>query len=465
MSLPYRFRSLFFLMSALAVVCGCKKNNSSDPNPPPTNLPAAVTPIGTPVGTATSKSIGATGGTIMSADGRVELSIPAGALAANTNIIIQPVTNEAPNGIGLAYDFLPNGTKFTKPVTLTFHYTDEDVPDNVPYYLYIAYQDSAHKWKPDMIQRDFDTVAKTVSLDINHFTIYSFGDGIKVTANPAKVSESEVSVLTVTETVVVNEEGLTETNVLTSPSAVLGEWRVNGKVSGDEYDGTISSAGVYLSPQNIPFPRTVYATVRLKVKDQAHYKKGKKITPQQADWRGTGIKLEPYREYKYTVLVTVLDSTVSPFYNGKKTDIPVYIDTSRFDITLKLRKHAISYEVSTPKNNPPAVNPNTYTFAGIEYIWLPDVVGMLNISKVEPEQLLAEDSVVRIFFQHNNAVLPGYIHKNSDGVTVHSSPPVPFGNPIGIPQLIKLDLKKRGPHLYTNGMYGSYQYAAYIPKE
>src|SRR4030081_2081144 len=65
--------------------------------------------IGTPDGKQVSKDIGATGGTIVSDDGRIELIFPPGALTSTTSISIQPTTNAAPNGTGKAYAFEPSG--------------------------------------------------------------------------------------------------------------------------------------------------------------------------------------------------------------------------------------------------------------------------------------------------------------------------------------------------------------------
>ena len=65
------------------------------------------TGFGTPEGKLISKEIGVDGGQIVSEDGRVELIFPAGALAKNTIISIQPRTNPAPNGVGRSYWFEP----------------------------------------------------------------------------------------------------------------------------------------------------------------------------------------------------------------------------------------------------------------------------------------------------------------------------------------------------------------------
>ena len=198
MRVYFRFTRLCLLPLILILLYSCKKTSSPDNNHP-NDPPPAITPVGTPVGNPVSKIIGAAGGTLVSPDGRLELNIPSGALSSNTDISIQPVTNEAPGGIGLAYDLLPNGTKFSKLATFTFHYTKEELNDNFPYLLFIAYQDSSNGWRADQIQRDFDTVAKTVSLEISHFTIWAFGDRINMTATPLILEKNETSNVSITE--------------------------------------------------------------------------------------------------------------------------------------------------------------------------------------------------------------------------------------------------------------------------
>src|SRR5450755_5139363 len=116
----------YFILLIIACALSCKKTSTTGNNSSGNDTSVAITAIGTPIGIPVTKTIGAAGGTIISADGRAELDIPAGALSSDLAISIQPITNECPNGAGVAYDFLPNGTKFLIPATLTIHYTDDD---------------------------------------------------------------------------------------------------------------------------------------------------------------------------------------------------------------------------------------------------------------------------------------------------------------------------------------------------
>ena len=96
-------------------------------SPPEVAVAPTPTEIGTPIGAATSVVIGAAGGSVKTPDGRLTVTIPAGALAADTTIAIQPITNTSPGGAGVAYELLPDGQTFAVPAQLTLAYTDADV--------------------------------------------------------------------------------------------------------------------------------------------------------------------------------------------------------------------------------------------------------------------------------------------------------------------------------------------------
>jgi hypothetical protein len=134
--------------------------------------PPDSTGFGTPDGKLANKQIGATGGTIISDDGRVTLIFPAGALTENTTISIQPITNLAPNGAGKAYDFEPSGIQFKKPVQIIFNYTDDEAETCPPELMGLAMQDRAGKWS-FINYEDWDSTAKTLKGIIHHFTVYS----------------------------------------------------------------------------------------------------------------------------------------------------------------------------------------------------------------------------------------------------------------------------------------------------
>jgi hypothetical protein len=82
---------------------------------------------------------------------------------------IQPITNNAPKGLGNACRFSPDGLKFCTPVNLVFHYTDKQVAGTTPDLRGIAFQDSSGVWNR-LGSLTADSVNKNVSTTINHFS-------------------------------------------------------------------------------------------------------------------------------------------------------------------------------------------------------------------------------------------------------------------------------------------------------
>ncbi len=170
---------LFFLttiiLSATIIFFSCKKKKD-DPIPVPVGIPTAV---GTLVGFSNSLSIDASGGTITSVDGRLEIIIPANALSAATNISIQPITNQTPAGAGVAYRLTPDGQQFSQPVTLRFHYDTTDVLGTDIHALGIAFQKSDNIWY-SFIHKQLDSSAGTLSISTTHFTDWSLYKDIEI---------------------------------------------------------------------------------------------------------------------------------------------------------------------------------------------------------------------------------------------------------------------------------------------
>jgi hypothetical protein len=153
----------------LLVSCSKLKPDLPVVTQPPTQQSAGlVTPVGVPTGNADSKTIGSNGGSITSADGRFTISIPAGALNTDKTISVQPISNTNVAGTGVAYRTKPDGEIFAKPVTLTFHYTDEDTSGSFIEAMGIAYQDSKGVWQGS--GGTIDKVNKTFSVTTTHFT-------------------------------------------------------------------------------------------------------------------------------------------------------------------------------------------------------------------------------------------------------------------------------------------------------
>ncbi len=184
-----------FLLSLMliALIVSCKKETDSvnptpDPTPGiPTTTPSAgvVTPAGTPEGVIITATIGPAGGIIESADKRVQVQIPAGALTGNQPISVQPLTNNyCPAGTGQAFRLMPHGLIFTKPATITFQYTDQDVNGSAPEALRVAYQNEQGSWQSPAT-KSVDTTTRTVSVQTMHFSDWGLFQTMYIDPNQA----------------------------------------------------------------------------------------------------------------------------------------------------------------------------------------------------------------------------------------------------------------------------------------
>ena len=107
-------------------------NASGDPVVTPVMpLPAAI---------ASSATIGPQGGSIRSADGRLTLLVPAGALSAPTPVAIATDASDAPGGVGPAYVLSPAGLSFARPLIARLAYGPDDTAGSGAAGLAIAFR-------------------------------------------------------------------------------------------------------------------------------------------------------------------------------------------------------------------------------------------------------------------------------------------------------------------------------------
>jgi hypothetical protein len=174
-----RLAPLMVLLGSLVwLACG------DDDNASPQNTEPLITDVGTPVGDATSASIGAAGGSLQSADGRIKLTVPVGALTAATTVSIQPISNEAPLGMGNGYRLLPEGTAFAKPVELSFQY-DEDLLNGVAEdFLWVVTQADDGSWNA-VLKSTVNADNHTVTVETTHFSDWSLGRFIDLSLTPS----------------------------------------------------------------------------------------------------------------------------------------------------------------------------------------------------------------------------------------------------------------------------------------
>jgi len=130
-----------------------------------------------------------------------ELTVPAGALSEDTTITVNIETLPAappPSYLAItrAYRFEPEGITFSTPVTVTFSYSEGDVPfgcNPADLNVYV-FNGATGEW--DLVGGTVDSEAHTVTVQLTHFSIYALfapldadGDGCAATeelgSNPA----------------------------------------------------------------------------------------------------------------------------------------------------------------------------------------------------------------------------------------------------------------------------------------
>ena len=245
------------------------------------------------------------GGSIKSSDGKIELIIPEGAVSKKTLITIEPVTNLLTNGSGKAYHLAPSGIQFEKPLQLILHYDEEEIKDSTQLLLGIAMQDESGQWF-GLKEFSIDTIAKTISGNINHFSTWAAFEKLKLVTWPQitrlKVKQSALLAISGVdgdnrtpkekqddESKMSPEELQEERNyenrfkekygndVYISPLRKRRKpgvvyWYVNGVMGGNEVTGTLSTLledgdlskyNVYTAPDKVPDQNPVTITARL----------------------------------------------------------------------------------------------------------------------------------------------------------------------------------------------------------
>jgi hypothetical protein len=266
------------LVFFLAIAQGCSSGGGSSSNPSgQTTTPNPVaTAVGSPVGSAATATIGPSGGTVTSLDSKLTVSIPAGALAADTVIGIEPITNNAHGGVGSAYRLTPDGQIFSQPVQLTFSYTDQDITGSAPSALSVAFQTTDGYWQlVDMVT--VDAAAKTITASVSHFTDFSWVERLRIDPFTSDLYVDNAVLLHVQISFPIEGPppatggagpilgtGWYDFSGPSFPAQFLRNWSVNGIVGGDTTVGTlypdIDRCG-YTAPHTRPTPNTVAVSV------------------------------------------------------------------------------------------------------------------------------------------------------------------------------------------------------------
>jgi hypothetical protein len=390
---------LRFLIFLWAIFClhGCVKTNPDDSNTQSNETPTS-TPVGIPVGELATKTIGASGGSLTSADGKVELIIPQDALSDFTDISILPISNNAPNGIGNAYRLLPEGTKFSHAVTLKFHYTADNLASTLAELMGISFQDSAGFWH---VLNDFsnDTAQKIISSAVSHFSDWTVFDFMDMSPRSASVKVNKNINL------VVNYVGVDENNtgelVLLPPKKPNITWSANGIVNGNSTVGTLSGTDAYhqtfKAPAKVPSVNPVIASAEV---------------PFSVTYNGV-----KYRRLLLISNITIVDGEKYLLEMKIRESFGsfVYSDSVSMVVVINNDDQVI---VSEFTNFKPKTNMSTFTLGSCQATWIPDGIGETNVISAEASiDGISGDPTRNLYLQltHTGAISPAF-NKVCDGV-------------------------------------------------
>ena len=234
-----KFLAAALIFAILFAGQNCKKSNNSGNTGNNNGAKPTPTAVGTPTGSLTSKFITQSGGTIASADGKLEIEFPNGALAADDTITIQPITNNCPGGIGPAYRLGPNGSKFNKPVTLKFHYDDSVLNSTLPNYMLLSFQDANGVWFA-LDNAKNDTLNHIISGTTTHFTDYTYFEDVFLKPETATLKVGEHIQLYILVTVSEEDRDAFGNQGYALVKGTSSTWAVNGITNGSDQYGKIT---------------------------------------------------------------------------------------------------------------------------------------------------------------------------------------------------------------------------------
>lgn len=247
-----------------------------------------ITAKGTPNGEIHNYTIGPAGGTITSDDGKITLSFPAGAVSATTTVGIQSITNNVPLGLGDGFRLSPEGTTFSKPVTLIINYANIPLNDAIPEFLWITTQNADGTWSA-IHSSEVNTASKTVTITTTHFSDWALGRFLDLTLDPVastlKVGKSlqlrvsgfladqygdsaDIRPLAPFESELapLDEEGIILDKANTYKDIKVGKWKLNGTAAPvSSTSGALTQEGKFTAPGSIPSKNPVAVSVDLDV--------------------------------------------------------------------------------------------------------------------------------------------------------------------------------------------------------
>lgn len=340
----------------------------------PTDPDAIITTVGTSAGTPVVQTISPSGGTVSSSDGMLDVIIPSGALINPTPIAIEPVAKELPGSIYNDFSLSPDGQQFQQPVTIQFHYRDQDLDTIDPGGLAVAFQLHDGTWE-GFQNSIVDTNNKTVSIQSTHFTGFTMTGTDHLSPGNATVKTSgQVPILHVTNFSRKNSNS-DELAPLVNNSSPYGAhsgdvWTVNNLVNGGNgvygkiTPPTGNGPAIYTAPAKVPSPNTV--TI---MKSYVYRPRKGQISAHEVRAR---IKILGVPKFQLDVVNAVKDQYVQGV---------TFKDSSKVIITIN-PDSTVNVPTDSIFNGPPSVSKDPQTVLDCTYTFVKDPVGPVNITKI-----------------------------------------------------------------------------------
>lgn len=191
--MQYYFLLGLMLLNSILVFSQAKRETTGGEK---SVLQTTVTKQGKAIGETITKMIGSEGGTIISEDGLLTVTIPEGSLSADTEIGIQMIENTNPAVFGFSYRITPHHITFSKPAVLGFKYEDEMLDKIDPSILLISTFENG-KWMG--MAGKVSQEQGTISFETSHFSDWNMINSIKITPTSQYLAEKESSRLRIVE--------------------------------------------------------------------------------------------------------------------------------------------------------------------------------------------------------------------------------------------------------------------------
>ncbi|MCF0062806.1 hypothetical protein MUK70_08475 [Dyadobacter chenwenxiniae] len=270
---------LFTWGLAASMLLACEKTNL-DPAHPDNYSTGTVTEVGKPVGLAATKVIGPEGGSIISADGKFTLTVPAGALGQSTSLTVEPVENTCPNGIGTSYCIKPANTQFAKDVDMDYQHAEGDLNGADESQLMLARQQPDHSWA--MVRKgQLTKPSRKISTKIKRTGTVSMVTKYMLESTKKELIPSEEAQLQFRAVSYWPEKSEEDPGELIVPLIVeirlskIQDFRVNNILFGNNYNGNIEFRGTggdqpifyYVAPAKLPAKEKREMIVSVKLTD------------------------------------------------------------------------------------------------------------------------------------------------------------------------------------------------------